>query len=280
MGVEKHLSREMGLGEQLVGELRENLPQVIYKGGKILLLIVLFWLVLRVSKAFIYRLTQPLEKREDPSAVGRVRTIRALLGSLISFVLGFVLVLMVLDIFGINTTAILGAAGVVGVAIGLGTQTFVRDTFYGFLIVIEDQFREGDIVTIGGITGTVEKMTFRTTRIRGDDGKLYILSNSSITQVCNHSRGGLVISQDVSLSNEEDKERVEEVLQEVGAKLSNLLGDSLLSPPKLENIVAFDSAKTTFRFSLFVHPSKRKEGEMFFKEVLRDVFLERGLKLS
>ncbi len=270
----------MGLGEQLLSELRTNLPQIIYKGGKIVLLILLFWVIWKLGKSLIQRLTQPLERVEDASSSGRVRTIRALIGSIFSLIMGFVLLLMILDILGIKTTAILGAAGVVGVAVGLGTQTFVRDAFYGFLIVIEDQFREGDIVTIGGITGIVEKMTFRTTNIRGEDGKLYILSNSSITQVCNHSRGGLTIYQDISFSHEDGKEKIEGMLREVSDRLSNLLGDNLLSPPRLETIVTFDSTKTTFRLSLVVHPSKRREGEMFFKEVLRDVCLERGLKLS
>lgn len=270
----------MGLGEQLLNELRTNLPQVIYKGGKIILLVIIFWVVWKIGKGFIHRLTQPLEKLEDPSSAGRMRTIRALLGSILSLILGFVLILMIMDIFGIKTTAILGTAGVVGVAVGLGTQTFVRDAFYGFLIVVEDQFREGDIVTIGGITGTVEKITFRTTKIRGDDGKLYILSNSSITQVCNHSRGGLTFFQDIALSNEESRERIEDMAREASGRLSSLLGDALLSPIKLEGIVAFDSVKTTFRFSCSVESSRRKEGEMFFREVLRDVCLEKGLKLS
>lgn len=270
----------MELWGHLISELRTNLPQIIYKGGKIILLVILFWVVWKIGKRFINRLTRPLEKGEDPSLRGRVRTVRTLMESVLAFVLGFILILIILDAFGIKTTAILGAAGVVGVAVGLGTQTFVRDAFYGFLIVIEDQFREGDIVTIGGITGTIERITFRTTQIRGDDGKLYILSNSSITQVCNHSRGGLTLFQDISISNDEEREKIEAMLKEATERLQSILGNALISPIKVANIVGFDSSKTTFRFSLVVHPSKVKEGEMLLKEVLRDVCLERGLKLA
>lgn len=270
----------MGLGGHLLTELKNNLPTLIIKGGKIILLLALFWVAWKIGKGFIHRLTRPLEKLQDPSSVGRLRTIRTLLVSIFSFVLAFVFMLMVLDMFGIKTTAILGAAGVVGVAIGLGTQTFIRDAFFGFLIVMEDQFREGDVVTIGGITGTVEKITFRTTQIRGDDGKLYILSNSSITLVCNHSRGGITLSQEVSISNEESRERIEEMVSEANKQLKALVGEALISPIKIENIVSFDTAKTVYRFSLALHPSKRKEGEMLFRESLRAACLEKGLKLS
>ncbi|MBC7328391.1 mechanosensitive ion channel family protein [bacterium] len=267
----------MGLGKQVIGFLQDNLHQIIPKGGGILLITLLLWVVLRLARVFIYRFTLPLEKREDPSSVGRVKTIRGLLGSLASFIIGFIWLLMVLDILGIKTTAILGAAGVVGVAVGLGTQTFIRDAFFGFLIVIEDQFREGDLVTIGGITGAVEQITFRTTKIRGDDGKLYIISNSSITQVCNHSRGGLVIFQEVAFPNHLGEENLVKVLKEVGDRLSKTLGDSLVSYPKLDNIVSFDAQKTVFRISVSIRPAARKEGERLFRETLRDVLLEKGL---
>jgi small conductance mechanosensitive channel len=269
----------MSWSEQLLKGMKANLPEIISKGGKIILLVFLFWVASIIGKALIHKLTQPLEKREDPSSAGRVKTIRSLLGSLYSLILIFILILMILDIFGIKTTPILGAAGVLGVAVGLGTQTFIRDAFYGFLIVLEDQFRQGDVVTVAGVTGTVEAMTFRATRIRGEDGKLYIISNSSITQVCNHSRGGFYISLEVAISNEEKRERVEEAIKEVGEKLKNILGDDLLSLPKIENLSSFDSAKTVYRFSLIVNPSRRREAEGMFKEILRDTFLEKQLKL-
>jgi small conductance mechanosensitive channel len=269
----------MSWSEQLLKGMKANLPEIISKGGKIALLVFLFWVASVIGKALIHKLTQPLEKREDPSSAGRVKTIRSLLGSLYSLILVFILILMILDIFGIKTTPILGAAGVLGVAVGLGTQTFIRDAFYGFLIVLEDQFRQGDVVTVAGVTGTVEAMTFRTTRIRGEDGKLYIISNSSITQVCNHSRGGFYIFLDVAISNEEKRERVEAAIKEVGEKLKNILGDDLLSLPKIENLSSFDSAKTVYRLSLLVNPIRRKEAEAMFREITRDTFLEKQLKL-
>ncbi|MGC8843230.1 MAG: hypothetical protein ACP5QS_04775, partial [bacterium] len=97
----------MSLGERLLKELGNNLPEVILKGGKILLLVLLFWLVSLIGKALIRKITQPLERKEDPSTAARVKTIRSLLNSLFSLVLLFILILMVLDIFGIKTTPIL-----------------------------------------------------------------------------------------------------------------------------------------------------------------------------
>lgn len=266
------------LGARLLQDIQSALPQILVKAGKFVLIVFFFWILYRVGKALIYKLTKPLETRIDALPGERIDTIRSMLNNILAIVLIFFAFLMLLDILGIKTTPILGAAGVVGIAVGLGAQTLVRDAFYGFLIVVEDQFRKGDFVTIGGISGTIEAIGFRTTRIRDEEGRLFILSNSSIVQVCNHSRGGLRLFTDINLPNEEDVARLEEALKEAEALLRADLGEFLLTPPTLEDVVAFDAVKTTYRISIFVHPSRRKEAGKLLKQSLREVLLRRGIK--
>lgn len=118
----------------------------------------------------------------------RVRALGSMLSSAIDFVLGFVAIIMILQAAGLNIVPILTTAGVAGVAVGFGAQKLVRDVISGFFILMDDLYGVGDSVTINGVTGAVEAVGMRTTRIRDESGKLYIISNGDIGMVCNNSR--------------------------------------------------------------------------------------------
>jgi moderate conductance mechanosensitive channel len=118
----------------------------------------------------------------------RVRALQSLLSSAIGFVLGFVAIIMILQAAGLDIVPLITTASVAGLAIGFGAQKLVRDVISGFFILVEDQYGVGDTVTIGAVTGVVEGIEMRITKIRDETGKLYILSNGDISLVCNHSR--------------------------------------------------------------------------------------------
>jgi len=118
----------------------------------------------------------------------RVRALGSLLSSVIDFVLGFVAVIMILQAVGLNIVPLLTTASVAGIAVGFGAQKLVRDMISGFFILMDDLYGVGDSVTIVGVTGAVEDIGMRTTRIRDEAGKLYVIPNGDISTVCNHSR--------------------------------------------------------------------------------------------
>jgi small conductance mechanosensitive channel len=93
---------------------------------------------------------------------------------------------------------------VAGLAVGFGAQKLVKDVITGFFLLLEDQYAVGDYVTIGTVTGTVEELGMRITRLRDDDGRLYILSNGDIGQVCNMSRGPLAGVLEVAIAASAD----------------------------------------------------------------------------
>jgi small conductance mechanosensitive channel len=122
----------------------------------------------------------------------RIKTLRDVGKSLLRYVLYFVGAIMILSELNVDARSILAGAGIVGLAVGIGAQNLVKDVVAGFFILLEDQFAVGDRVSIAGITGTVEDMGLRVTKIREATGNLNIISNGEIRQVArlNSARDG------------------------------------------------------------------------------------------
>jgi small conductance mechanosensitive channel len=119
----------------------------------------------------------------------RADTLSKLLVSASAFVVWFLAAIQILTVgLGIDATSILAAAGVLGVAVGFGAQSLVRDIITGFFLLFENQFSVGERVTIDGFTGTVEELGLRSTKIRGDGGEMLFLPNGAIVKVVNLSR--------------------------------------------------------------------------------------------
>jgi small conductance mechanosensitive channel len=120
----------------------------------------------------------------------RADTLSKLLKSVVSYVVWFLAGIQILKTgLNVDVTGILAAAGVLGLAVGFGAQALVRDVITGFFLVFENQFSVGENVTIDGFTGTVHELGLRATKIRGDDGSMFIIPNGSIAKVINLSRG-------------------------------------------------------------------------------------------
>jgi small-conductance mechanosensitive channel len=119
----------------------------------------------------------------------RMRALGTILRSASSVVIFTIVGLQILDDLGINLTPLLASASVVGIAIGIGAQSLVRDYLAGVLMLLEDQYGVGDVITIGDVTGTVEAVSLRTTRVRDVSGIVWHLPNGTISQVGNESQG-------------------------------------------------------------------------------------------
>ena len=118
----------------------------------------------------------------------RVHTITAVFRSLATAFIWFVATVWILDVIGVNFGPLIAGAGIVGVALGFGTQTMVRDFIAGFFLVVEDQYGVGDTVDLGGeAKGTVEAITLRSTRLRDVEGNVWWVPNGQLTRVANKS---------------------------------------------------------------------------------------------
>ena len=118
----------------------------------------------------------------------RAGAIGSLLISVVSVVIWINALLIILETLGINITPIVASAGVAGIALAFGAQTLIKDYISGILLILEDQYGVGDVVVIGAVTGTVEEVLLRTTRLRDADGTLWHIRNGEIMSVGNRSQ--------------------------------------------------------------------------------------------
>ena len=149
----------------------------------------------------------------------RLRTLVGLITSVSNYVLGFVFGVMLLRALNVDAVSVVSTAGFAGLAFGFGAQRLVKDVINGFFLIMENQYDVGDYVTINTITGRVEEIGMRIMKIRDDSGKLYILSNGDIGQVCNMSRGSLTGTLEIGIASAEDISVANGIIDKAGTEL-------------------------------------------------------------
>jgi len=174
--------------------------------------------------------------------LSQVRTLAGVVRTTGLAIIGAIVGLQFLSAVGINLAPLLASAGIAGVAIGLAAQNIVKDMLNGTLILVEDQFNVGDVVTLAGLTGTVEAMSLRKTSVRGGDGTLYVIPNSNITTVANQSADFSVATVSVSVDFSAHPNRVVEILSDIANEVRNLpeYKELFLAEPQ---ILGVDSVK-------------------------------------
>lgn len=175
----------------------------------------------------------------------RLETLARVFSKVLTVVIYFFAALQLCQvIFNIQPTSVIAATGVIGVAIGFGAQSIVKDVISGFFILIENQFAVGESVTVEGFTGTVSELTLRSTIIRAANGDLFTIPNGSISKVTNHSRCNRGVTVAVEIAYEEDIDNALEVMKRVAeeakkdmesiTKIPDVLGVSALGSSGVE----------------------------------------------
>lgn len=232
----------------------ENIPTfvtdwVAQHGWRILLILVIAYFVQKFSKFFI---TQAIRRavREDmygshTAEVKREDTLIGIFQQLLTVLVWLIAALMVLSELGIDTAPLIASAGIVGIAFGFGGQYLIKDLISGVFIILENQYRVGDVVKINGIGGLVENINMRTTILRDLDGTVHHVPNGEITTASNLSSDFANINMDIGVAYEADIEKVEKVINKVGDDLAtdeNWSAD-ILEAPQFVRISEFaDSA--------------------------------------
>ncbi len=151
----------------------------------------------------------------DPRREARAASISAVVASIATVVVWVVAVIMILGELGVDLAPLIAATGIAGIALGFGAQTLVKDCITGLFMLIEDQYGIGDEVDLGTAVGTVERITLRTTVLRGPDGTVWHVPNGQVLRVGNRSQLWSVALLDVAIDVQADVERASEVLRDV-----------------------------------------------------------------
>lgn len=176
----------------------------------------------------------------------RAQTLEVLLRSVLTYIVFFVAGLMILEIFNVNTSAILASAGILGLAVGFGAQNLVKDVISGFFILFENQFNVGDFVETAGVVGTVEEIGLRTCKIRQWTGQLHVIPNGEITRVTNYNRGQMMAVVTVGIAYEEDIDQAIGVLkQECETAFREI--ETILDTPQVQGVVELADSSVNIR---------------------------------
>ena len=179
--------------------------------------LILGFIVLKASKKIIERLLH--NKKTGKVSKSKLRTISILIYSIIKVIVIFIVITIVLDKVGINTSSIIATAGIGGIAIAFGSQTIIQDFIKGIFIVLDDQIRVGDWIIAAGAEGEVEELNLRNTHIRDFDGSLHIIPNSQISNVQNYNRGNNIAQVYYRLSYEVTLDEAKDIADTVAKKI-------------------------------------------------------------
>ncbi len=211
----------------------------------------------------------------------RARTLLPLLRKVILVVLTVVVGLTVLSELGINIGPLLAGAGVIGLAVGFGAQTLVRDVITGLFILIEDTVSVGDYVTLGGHGGTVEALSIRSIRLRDPSGTVHTIPFSDVTTVINYTREFAYAVLDIGVAYKEDVDAVSRVIESVGAELRQdpVLAESILDDLQLLGLDRFDDSAVVIKARIKTAPGMQWAVRRAFNRLLKQRFDAAGIEI-
>ncbi|HBV86657.1 mechanosensitive ion channel family protein [Desulfosporosinus sp.] len=206
-------------------------------------------------------------------------TLFSLLRSMLFYLITFTVILHTLKhLFKFDTSTLLASASVLGVALGFGSQSLVKDIIGGFFILFEDQFSVGDYVQTGQFAGVVEETGIRATHLRDWGGELHIIPNGSITAVTNFSRGKMRALVDIQVPYDEDLDRAMKVMHSVCEIVGKEFSDKIIDPPTVQGVIQFGERNAVLRVIAFTQPNEQWSLERELRRQIHSAFLREGIR--
>lgn len=243
--------------------------------GKLLFAVIVF-LVAKMLSFVLKRLI--LKGLKDVPMQAKYKTLQQVLFNALHVALYFIAAMLILDRFGVNTNAILATAGIGGVALGFGAQYIVRDVISGMIILAEDQYQIGEYVTIGAVTGVVEFVGLRLTKLRDFGGELHIIQNGNIQVVTNRSRGPQRAWVEISLPLNTDLKLVGDIVSQVSEQVKGEF-PQIVEGPSFFGITQAKEYTMTMVVKAMAEGAKHWEVERELRKRLIQSLSEAGIKL-
>ena len=220
--------------------------------------------------------------RGDLLRAARLRTLLPMLRTALFIVMVMVVVLTGLSEIGVNTGPLLASASIFGVALGFGSQKLVQDLITGIFLLMENAIQVGDSVTLADVSGTVEHLSIRTVRLRGDDGSLYTVPFSSVSTVNNANRGIGNAAVRVSIMTGQDVDLAILTLKEIGTELreDDAFKDGILSDFNLWGVDAVDGSTVKLAGQIRCSDGARWRVQREFNRRILNKFCARGIELA
>lgn len=261
------------------------IPWLLDHGIKIVLILFISWIIIKISHTVIEKSVRravvgshyatPLaeKKRED--------TLIQIFQGLLSVVLWIVVVMMILSELGISIGPLLAGAGIVGVALGFGAQYLVRDIINGLFIILENQFRVGDVVCFGTTCGTVERVTLRTTILRDLDGVVHYMPNGEIKHTANQTQDFSRINLNIGVGYNDDLDKVISVVNATGNELAQDPDwkDKIRTAPQFLRVDNFSASSVDIKILGEVRPLEQWAVAGELRKRLKIAFDKEGIEI-
>ena len=225
---------------------------------RIFLIVGVAYFLNRLSKKLITRLRDHLIGHADSNIeeIKRMNTLSMVLRYIVTTVILAITVVEILHELGISIAPVLAAAGVVGVAVGFGAQSLVKDYFNGFFLLLENQIRKDDVVEIADKAGLVEEITLRYIKMRDYEGNVHYVPNGQITTVTNRSRDFAYAVMDIRVGYDENIAKVMQIMHEVGASImqDTQLHDKVLDKLDIAGVDNLAESAVIIRCRMKVRP--------------------------
>ncbi len=247
------LSLERGWHVELLNFVQHGVP-------KIVIALLLALIGQQILAFFVNRMRKTAGVMVgNAHRAAQLRTVAGILRATGYGLIGFYVFIQVLGALGVPLGSFIAAAGVIGLGISFGAQSIFKDMLTGLFILLEDQYAIGDNIKIAGLSGTVEDLTLRMTKLRDGDGTLYIVPNSQITTVSNLSRDFSVATLPVSVSTSEDPDRVLRVLRELAAtvRAEQAFKDVVIADPDIPGVDKISGHEVIYPVNIRVQVNQR-----------------------
>jgi small-conductance mechanosensitive channel len=256
--------------------------QLVSAAATILVAGLICLLVWEATNAALDRNLGRLRQAEHLARAARLHTLMPILRSILLSVLAAVFVLTVLSEIGVNVAPLLAGAGILGVAIGFGSQKLVQDFITGIFLLLENTMQVGDTVTLAGLSGTVENLSIRTMRLRAGDGSVHTIPFSSVSTVTNANRGIGNVPVSVTVPPETDIDHVSDVLAGIAREMrgERRFADMMRSDFQLWGVDRVESAAVTVTGQIVCSDSGRWPVQREFNRRMVKRFVDEGIRVT
>ncbi|MFW5687531.1 MAG: mechanosensitive ion channel family protein [Bacteroidota bacterium] len=261
---------------------------LITEGPGLLIIIVLFFLLSRGIVVLIKRMRKTLISRAEKNesvdsdeATKRINTLTNIIQGVFIIILWIVFFMLLLQKVAVNIGPILASVGILGLAIGFGTQELVRDVITGFFVLLENQVRTGDVAVINGTGGLVEKIELRTITLRDFSGTVHVFQNGKINTLANMTKDWSAMVFDIGVAYKEDTQRVMDIIKQVGDELKedSEFGSDIIEPIEVFGLDAFGDSAIIIKARIKTKPMKQWTIGREYRKRLKSAFDEQGIEI-
>ena len=257
---------------------------VLASGLRIAIIGILAYLVIRIGSAAGRRFEREMSRGTGLDVIERTKraqTLSRLIQRTLAIVVSGISVLMVLRELRVDITPVLTGAGILGLAIGFGAQTLVRDIISGFFLILEDQVRVGDVAVVNGQGGLVEELNLRTIVLRDVEGAVHVFPNGEVKTLANKSKDFSYYVIDIGIRYDDDPDRAAEALRDAAESLmqDDRFRPSILEPLEILGVDAFGENQIVLKARIKTVPLKQWEVGRELRKRVAKIIRERGIQI-